>query len=90
MIRFQKTISDAATVTAANGNIPSGKARHQIDATGSGTLTIAVDFGSGSRTVYSLDAAAANRLPYCLEAEVVSITFTPSASMAVAYAAEPA
>ena len=86
-VRFCETISAAKTLKAEDGVIPRKKARHQIDAVGTGTVAISVDFYSGEKTVYTIDATG-TALPYALEGEINSITLTPSASAKVAYCAE--
>ena len=86
-VRFCETISAAKTLTAEAGVVPRRKARHQIDAVGTGTVAVAVDFYAGAKAVYTIDATG-TALPYALEGEINSITLTPSASAKVAYCAE--
>ena len=86
-VRFCETISAAKTLTAEAGVVPRRKARHQIDAVGTGTVAVAVDFYAGAKAVYTINATG-TALPYALEGEINSITLTPSASAKVAYCAE--
>lgn len=87
MIRFSETIS--ASNTLSSGQIPDGRARHQIAVTdGSGTLEVWINFGAGLTRLATIDAAQAQRLPYCVEAEVDEIRLVPSGSIYVCYRAE--
>ena len=89
-LRLYRTVASGSpvTITAADGIIPAQKARHQIEASGTGTVTVAVDAGCGLRDYTSIDLANAARMPYTLELEAFQIRFTASASATVAYCAE--
>jgi hypothetical protein len=87
MIRFCETISAAKTL--GPGQVPDGKARHQIAvADGVGTLEVRINFGAGLTSMTTIDASEDQRAPYCVEAEVDQIEFVPSENIHVCYRAE--
>jgi hypothetical protein len=83
----------AATVLDTSGPIMNGKGRYQIEldnGTHTGTATIEVDFGAGYRTLETVDLTDTIRIPWVIEAEVLKMRITPSASMTLAVAWERA
>ena len=76
---------DAATVLEAP-LVPPGRCRHQLDFGGTtGTVLVEVDFGTGYRSLVTVDLTELDRVPFCLEAAVVKFRLTPSASRDMAY-----
>lgn len=81
---YKATIS-AATVLE-EPLVATGRQRHQIDCSGTtGTLQIEIDFGTGYRTVTTLDLTDLARVPFCIEASIEKIRLTPSAEVLIAY-----
>ena len=91
-LRLYKTVATGSpvTVTAADGVVPAQRARHQVEVSGTGTVTVAVDAGCGLRDYTVIDCADTERVPYTLEMEAFQIRFTASATATIAYCAEVA
>ena len=66
--------------------VPKGRVRHQLDFSGNtGSVTVEADFGTGYRTIETIDCTDTARVPYCLEAAVLKFRLTPSASKTMSY-----
>ena len=91
MIKTQ-TIT-TATILSKPDNIFDNRARYQIElenATGTGTASIEINFGSGYRTMKEVDLTETDRIPYTIEADIVAIRVTPSEEMILSHSAERA
>lgn len=66
--------------------VPKGRCRHQLDFSGTtGSVVVEIDFGSGYRTITTVDCTDTARLPFCFECAVTKIRVTPSVSRTLAY-----
>ena len=76
-----------AVATELDANVvPQGRGRHQLDFSGStGSVAIAVDFGTGYRTINTVDLTLMDRLPFCFECAAEKIRVTPTVSCDLAY-----
>ena len=75
----------------SGGSIFDGRARYQIEcnnASKTGTATVEIDFGAGYRLMKTIDLTDVSRVPYTIEAEIVSARVTPSQSMTLAVGSE--
>lgn len=76
---------DATIIISGVGVVPNRSARHQIDAMGpsTGSLAVKCDFGAGLREVGTIDFTDATRAPFVIEAEVDEIQLVPASPGAV-------
>lgn len=76
-----------AEATELDANVvPQGRVRHQLDFSGTtGSVAIAVDFGTGYRTINTVDLTLIDRLPFCFECAAEKIRVTPTVSCDLAY-----
>ena len=76
---------NATIIISGAGVIPPRSARHQIDAMGTdtGSLAVKCDFGAGLREVGTIDFTDTTRVPFVIEAEIDEIQLVPSSPGAV-------
>lgn len=80
-----QALTAVATELAANV-VPQGRVRHQLDFSGTtGSVAIEVDFGTGYRTIETVDLTLVERLPFCFECAAENIRVTPTVSCNMAY-----
>ena len=76
----------AVATELATSVVPQGRGRHQLDFSGTtGSVEIAVDFGTGYRAIETVDLTDATRLPFCFECAVEKIKVTPTVVCNMAY-----
>ena len=76
----------AVATELATSVVPQGRGRHQLDFSGTtGSVAIDVDFGTGYRTIETIDLSDTARLPFCFECAVEKIKVTPTVVCNMAY-----
>lgn len=90
---FNTFLSDELPVDIAYdlaaGWLVYGRARHQVDVSGSaGSVDVSVDFGTGFRTVHTIDLSDTARLPFAFEAAIKGLRLTSTVAETFAYHAE--
>ena len=82
---YLQALTAVATELAA-AVVPQGRGRHQLDFSGTtGSVAIAIDCGTGYRTIQTIDLTALDRLPFCFECAVEKIRVTPTVVCNMAY-----
>ena len=80
-----QALTAVATELAA-GVVPQGRVRHQLDFSGTtGSVDIAVDCGTGYRTIQTIYLTDTTRLPFCFECAIEKLKVTPTVVCNMAY-----